>query len=88
MTPAPTTPRIFHIRIGRLAVDAAAFGDLTREQLAAQLESALMQRLSEAPELVTPNSLAGQIADRAAPEIKRRLLLNTDRQVPRGTAGS
>jgi hypothetical protein len=73
MTPAPTTSRIFHIRIGRLVVDAAALGDLPREQLAAQLQSALAHRLSDAPEAVSPKGLAGQIADRAAPEIKRQL---------------
>jgi hypothetical protein len=72
MTPPPTTSRIFHIRIGRLVVDAAALGDLPREQLAAQLQLALTLRLSDAPEAVSPKGLAGHIADRAAQEIKRQ----------------
>jgi len=73
MTPAPTTARIFHIRIGHLAVDAAALNDLPREQLAAELRSALTQQLSEAAKAVSPNDLAGQIADRTAQEIKRHI---------------
>jgi hypothetical protein len=68
-TAAPTV----HVRIGRLAVDAAALGDMPRERLGEQLQAELAQRLSGATSHPPERGLAQHIADAAAPQIQTSL---------------
>jgi len=64
--------RTAHVRIRRLAVDAAALGDLPRERLAEQLQAAIAQRLSGATSHPPVRGLAQHIADAVVPQVQIR----------------
>jgi hypothetical protein len=82
---AANTPHILHIRIDRLVVDAAALGNLPREQLMAQVQSALVHRLSGTTTPVKPKGLAEHIADHSVPQIERQLPTRTASRGGNGT---
>ena len=69
-----STPAIVHLHIRRLVIDDAAVGTLPRDRLAAQIQAALAERLSEsAVAKPTAPGLAGRIADAFIPQLRRSL---------------
>lgn len=67
-----------HVRIRRLVVDSSAAGDLTREQLAAQVHATLAQRLSDARTPSRTQDLARHVADAVAPVVNARVSKQTE----------
>jgi len=68
--PGPSSP--IHLRIGRIVVDSAALGGVSREQLHADIGTALSQHLT-GQAMRGPATLAQEIAGSAASHVRAQL---------------
>lgn len=71
--PQASSPVVLRLRIKRLVVNAGVLGDVPRDRLGDQVQSALAARLSEAAPTTVRRDLAGHIADAVAPQVRRHL---------------